>query len=254
MEKLSSLISIITPCYNATASISQTIESVIAQTYQNWEMIIIDDCSSDNSAEIIHHFCERDKRIRYFRTSEPSGSPSLPRNIGIDNANGDYIAFLDSDDVWLPDKLKEQMAFMVDNDYKFVYSDYEKMDENGNRNRRLIIMPKSSSYWDVVETCTIPCLTAIMTREIIGDTRFLNIPKEDFAFWLEILKKNIKAYNTGKVHALYREQRRSRSANKFAMLRNQWYVLRYVEGIKPIIASYFMIKFLFYGFLKYLTT
>lgn len=246
------LVTVITPCYNAAATIGNAIKSVLAQTYSKWEMIVVDDCSSDDSADIIKSFSSKDPRIRYFKTDVSSGSPALPRNIGIDNASGDVIAFLDADDMWLPDKLSDQVRFMNENGCVFVYSDYEKIDAVGNRNNRKIRMPLKSSFWDVVETCTIPCLTAMMTREIIGKTRFKAIPKEDFAFWLEILKKNVVAYNTGKLHALYREQPESRSSNKFAMIRNQWYVLRRIEGVKPPVATYFMIKFLFNGFFKYL--
>ena len=98
-------ISVITPCYNAESTIRETIDSVLRQTFKDWELLIIDDCSTDNSAEIIREYSSRDSRIKYFKTEEKSGSPSTPRNIGIDNASGEYIAFLDADDVWLPDKL-----------------------------------------------------------------------------------------------------------------------------------------------------
>lgn len=245
------MISIITPCYNAGKFLPETINSVLNQSFKDWELLIIDDCSSDNSRQIVEEYALKDSRIRYFRTDTPSGSPSYPRNIGIENSNGEYIAFLDADDIWLPDKLDDQIKFMYSNNYEFVYSNYEKIDENGKRSNRFIIMPPRSTFWDVVETCTIPCLTAIMAKEIIGDTRFLNIPKEDFAFWLEILKKNVTAYNTQKIHALYREHRKSRSANKWSMIRNQWFVLRKVEGIKPFLASYFMMKYLVHGIIKF---
>lgn len=248
---MSSLISIITPCYNSEGTIQQTIESVINQTYQNWEMLIIDDCSTDNSADVIKRYADRDNRIRYFRTDSPSGSPSMPRNIGIEKASGKYIAFLDADDLWFPDKLEKQVSFLENNDYSFIYSDYEKMNHLGRRNNRLIKMPESSSFWDVIQTCTIPCLTVMMTREIIGKTRFKFIPKEDFAFWLDILKKGVIAYNVGQVLAIYREQNKSRSSNKIDMIRKQWTVLRKVEGVKPIVASYFMFQYLFHGVLKY---
>ena len=102
-------ISVITPCYNSGAYIADAIESVIAQSFVNWEMIIVDDCSSDNSAFIINQYSSKDARIKYFKTDFPSGSPTLPRNIGIKYAKGKYIAFLDSDDIWLPEKLKEQI-------------------------------------------------------------------------------------------------------------------------------------------------
>lgn len=246
------MVSIITPCYNAERYISETINSVLKQTYDDWEMIIVDDCSTDNSATIIQGYAKKDNRIKYLKTSAPSGSPAIPRNIGLDNAKGEYVAFLDADDLWLPDKLKLQIEFMQNNQIGFVYSDYEKIDLEGKRNNRIIRMPKISSFWDVIESCTIPCLTVIIKKKIIDKSRFKNTAKEDFIFWLDILKKNVKAYNSGGVLALYREQPKSRSSNKFLMIKEQWYLLRNIEGVKPVVASYFMMKYLIYGFLKYL--
>lgn len=246
------VVSIITPCYNAESYLSHTIESVLNQSFKDWEMIIVDDCSTDNSQQIIERYSAEDSRIKYFKTDTPSGSPSLPRNIGLDNAKGKYIAFLDADDLWYPDKLEKQLKFMETKAYSFVYSDYEKMNYLGDRNNRLIKMPLSSSFWDVLETCTIPCLTVLMTKNIIGNTRFKSIPKEDFAFWLDILKKGVNAYNIGEVLAIYREQQQSRSSNKLNMIKNQWLVLREIEGVKPVVASYFMFQYLFHGFFKFL--
>ena len=110
-------VSVITPCYNAGVTIINTIESVIAQTYTDWEMLIVDDSSSDNSADVIKEYASKDSRIKYLRTEKPSGSPALPRNIGIENAVGKYIAFFDADDVWLPDKLQWQVDFLEKNGY-----------------------------------------------------------------------------------------------------------------------------------------
>lgn len=246
------LISIITPCYNAANVISQTIDSVISQTYTNWEMIIVDDCSTDGSAKVIQHYIQQDKRIKYFKTDFPSGSPALPRNIGIRNVQGDYIAFLDSDDLWLPDKLEEQVTFLEENHYDFVYSNYEKINWDGKRANRIVYVRSCSSYWDTLESCEIPCLTVLMRKTLIKDVYFKSIPKEDYAFWLEILRRGVNAYNTGKIHALYREAKQSRSANKYRMFKSQWLVLREIEGVKMIPAVYFMIVFSFKGFLKYL--
>lgn len=245
-------VSIITPAYNVESSISSTIISVINQSYCEWELLIIDDCSTDKTQSIIKEFSIKDKRIRYFKTDAPSGSPSLPRNIGIDNARGKFIAFLDADDLWLPNKLECQIKFMEHNNVKFLYSDYEKIDFMGNRNNRIIRMPSVSTFWDVIETCTIPCLTVIITKEIIGETRFKYIAKEDLAFWLDILKKNVKAHNTCEVLALYREHQNSRSSNKIKMIHDQWHLLREIEGVKPIVAFYFMFKYIIFGFLKYI--
>ncbi len=245
-------VSVITPCYNAELTLAETIESVLAQTFQDWEMLIVDDCSTDGSAGVAKRYASHDSRIKYFRTDAPSGSPSLPRNIGLDNATGEYIAFLDSDDLWLPTKLAEQILFAKKTDHGFIYSDYEKMDWMGIRNDRKILMPEKSSFWSVLESCTIPCLTVMLRRDIIGDTRFKEIPKEDFAFWLDILRKGIQAYNTGRIHALYREQKSSRSSNKLEMIRQQWHVLRSVQGCNRFLSTYFTSIYLFKGFFKYI--
>ena len=248
---MTQLVSIITPCYNAGSYLSHTIESVLIQSYKDWEMIIVDDCSKDNTRQIIEEYASKDSRIKYLKTDTPSGSPSLPRNIGIENAKGKYIAFLDADDLWLPYKLEKQIQFIETKGYSFIYSDYEKMNYLGERNNRLVKMPPQSTFWDVLETCTIPCLTVLMTKDIIGDTRFKLIPKEDFAFWLDILKKGVNAYNVGEVLAIYREQQQSRSSNKLNMIKNQWIVLRKIEGVKPVVASYFMFQYLLHGFFKF---
>ena len=145
------LISIITPSYNSGEFISWTMQSVFSQTYPNWELLIIDDCSSDNTISIVKEFAERDPRIRYFSTIRNTGSPSQPRNIGIEQAKGDYIAFLDSDDIWLPDKLEEQLAFMQEHGYDFVYSNYEKMSWDGKREQRIVKVKGSASYKDILK-------------------------------------------------------------------------------------------------------
>lgn len=249
---MNKLVTVITPCHNAGDTIAQTIDSVLAQTYPNWEMIVVDDGSTDNSAEIIQDYALRDSRIKYFKTKKASGSPALPRNIGLDNAKGDYIAFLDADDLWLPEKLEKQLRFAEENKRKFVYSNYEKISHDGRRSNRIVNLRNKSTFWDIMETCSIPCLTVLLSRSIIGKTRFIDAPKEDFIFWIDILKTGMAAYNVGETTAMYREQKGSRSANKFDMIKKQWYVLRKIEGVKPIVATYFMTVFLIKGLLKYL--
>lgn len=246
------IVSIITPCYNAESFITLTIESVLAQTYSEWELLIVDDCSTDGSYELIHKYACKDSRLKYFKTDAPSGSPALPRNIGIKNAQGKYIAFLDSDDLWLPNKLEEQVTFLEENHYDFVYSNYEKVSWEGKRANRIVCVRSTSSYWDTLESCGIPCLTVLLRKTLIEDIDFKSIPKEDYAFWLEILRRGHNAHNTGKVHALYREAKQSRSGNKYRMFKSQWYVLRKIEGVKVIPAVYFIIIFSFKGILKYL--
>lgn len=245
-------VSVVIPCYNASAFIAQTIESVINQTYQNWEMIIVDDCSTDNSAEIIKRYASADRRIKYLKTDKSSGSPALPRNIGIDAAYGDFIAFLDADDVWLPEKLEWEVDFLIKNNYKVAYSFYEKMNWEGKRDNRIISTKEHSSFESLLKSNSIPCLTSIVRRDAIGYTRFKQIPQEDFCFWLDILKKGYVAYNLQKVTALYRVAKESRSANKLDMFKGYWNVIRNHQHIALIPACYYMITYTISGLKKYL--
>lgn len=245
-------VSIITPCYNAVPTISSTIDSVLSQTYSNWEMIIVDDSSTDNSADVIKQYASQDNRIKYFKTTLPSGSPSLPRNIGIENASGKYIAFLDSDDIWMPDKLQKELDFMEGNGYDLVYSYYEKMNWEGQRNNRIIKTRKKTTYCDLLKSNSIPCLTSIIRKEVLGSTRFKQIPQEDFCLWLDILKKGYTAYNLCEVTALYREAKNSRSANKLDMFKGYWNVIRNHQNIGLLPACYYMITYTIMGFAKYL--
>lgn len=246
------LVSIIVPTYNACEYIQQTISSVFSQTYSNWELLIIDDCSSDNTISIVEVFAERDPRIRYFSTNQNTGSPSQPRNIGIEQAKGDYIAFLDSDDIWLPNKLEEQLAFIQEYGYDFVYSNYEKMSWDGKREQRIVKVKESSSYKDILKANEIPCLTVLLKRELLDDVRFKSVPDEDCVCWLDILKKGYRAYNTGKVHAVYREAKQSRSSNKFKMFKERWYILREIEKVSFVPAVYYLTIYAFRGLAKYL--
>lgn len=245
-------VSIITACYNAENYISQTIESVISQTYSDWEMLIIDDCSTDNSAKIVNEYCIKDSRIKYLKTPSPSGSPSQPRNIGIEKASGEYIAFLDADDIWLPEKLQKQIEFILNHKYKLVYSFYEKMDWSGNRCNRIVKTRTKTSYKKLLKSNSIPCLTSIINRSIIGNTRFKQIPQEDFCFWLDILRKGYSAYNLCEITALYREAKSSRSANKLDMFKGYWNVIRNHQSISILPACYCMITYTILGFAKYL--
>ncbi len=253
IDKISSpSVSIITPCYNSSNTIAKTIESVRQQSFQDWEMLIIDDCSTDNSAQIIAEYQKQDSRIKYFQTDKPSGSPSLPRNIGIENAKGEWIAMLDSDDMWMPEKCQEQLDFAIKNNYGFVYSDYEKMDWGGQRAERFIRVKERASYQDMLCVNSIPCCTAMVKRELIGDNRFKPVPIEDCCLWLDLLRGGTIAYNTGKIHALYRVQMRSRSSNKLKMIVVRWKMLRSMEHLGIVQSCWYLLYFLLYGFIKYL--
>jgi len=225
------LISIITPCYNSSNYISQTIDSVRSQTHLNWEMIIVDDCSSDDSSLIIKEYSENDQRIKYLKTDKPSGSPVLPRNIGIEHAKGRYIAFLDSDDIWLPNKLEEQVNLFNDEKVAVVFSNYEKINEEGERNQRFVIAPANVDYKQLLKSNVIGNLTGIYDTNKVGKIYCQNLRHEDYVLWLSILKKGYIAKNTNTITALYRVRKSSVSSNKLKILSWQWNILRNIEKL-----------------------
>lgn len=244
------LVSVIMPVYNAERFLNQSIQSVISQTYQCWELLIIDDCSSDNSARLIQQFNKIDKRIKYLKTEKPSGSPTQPRNIGIEKAQGRYIAFLDSDDIWLPTKLEEQLPLFQDNNTAIVFSNYEKVTEKGLRNQRIVIAPKETNYKKLLYGNIIGCSTAIYDTKKIGKIYFKRINHEDYILWLAILKKGFIGRNTGTVNALYRVRTRSVSSNKWKVPFWQWNIYINVEKVGYIKAAYYFISYAFKAYKK----
>ena len=244
------IVSIITPCYNASKYIAYTIESVIKQTYIHWELLIVDDCSKDNSADIIKEYSTRDKRIHYLKTDISSGSPVIPRNVAINKAIGHYIAFLDSDDIWLPTKLEEQLKLFNDEMTAVVYSNYEKINEEGIRNHRIITAPSKANYKNLLKGNVIGNLTGIYDLTKVGKIYCQNVRHEDYVLWLSILKKGYIARNTNTVTALYRVRENSVSSNKFKILSWQWNILRNIEKISLPKAIYYYLNYAIKAFLK----
>jgi glycosyltransferase involved in cell wall biosynthesis len=243
------MVSIITPSYNSSKFIAQAIESALAQTYKNWEMIIIDDMSSDNSTEIVEKYLQADKRIRLIKLEKNIG-PALARNQAIERANGKYIAFLDSDDIWQPNKLQIQVQFMLDNNLSFSYSSYDIIDENGNYLKTFHVKD-FISYEELLKTNVIGCLTAIYDAEKLGKVFMENIGHEDYALWLNILKKIKHGRGIDKSLARYRIVKKSISSNKFKTIRYQWNIYRRVEKINFFKSIYYLLFYTYNGFKKY---
>lgn len=242
--------SIITPCYNASRFLHDCIRSLIAQTYTDWELLIVDDCSTDNSADIIREYAVQDGRIRYLKTEKPSGSPVLPRNIGIKHARGRYIAFLDSDDAWMPTKLEEQMKLFEDEETCIVYSNYEKITEKGERNGRFVIAPPMVTYHRLLKGNVIGNLTGIYDTGKVGKIYCRNIPHEDYVVWLSILKQGYIARNTNTVNALYRIRKSSVSGNKKKVLLWQWNIYRNIEQLSVLKSVYYFLNYAYRAFKK----
>ena len=252
MISLNPKISIITPCYNASVYLGMCIESVIAQTFVDWEMIIVDDCSTDNSADIIKAYQQNDSRIKYFKTPYPSGSPAQPRNIGIGEAKGRYLAFLDADDIWLPQKLEEQIKCIELHKSCMVFSNYEKIDNAGNKSHRIITAPSVVTLKDMYCGNPIGCLTAFVDSSIVGKFQFRNMHHEDCIAWIEIIREFGNAYNTNTVNAYYRESEQSVSRNKLKILGWQWKIYREILHFGIFKSIYYYIQYAYRGLKKVL--
>ena len=245
----SGLVSIITPAYNCANYIGTTIESVLSQTYSYWEMIIVDDCSSDNTEEVVLRYASKDSRIKYKKLEVNSGA-AVARNVAMSMATGQYIAFLDSDDVWLPDKLSTQIQFMQENDYKFTCTDYEQIDETGRRLGKIIHCRKKADYNRVLLDCPIGNSTVMYDVTQMGKFEVPNIRKRnDDALWLKMLKSEKFIYGLNQVLVQYRVRHDSISANKFQLIKYHWVLYRKIEHLN-IIRSIFYI--LHWGVIKIL--
>ena len=183
------LVSVITPAFNSEKFIAETITSVLSQTYPNWEMIIVDDCSSDKTAEIVTSFQKKDSRIKYFYNSTNKGS-AFSRNLALQKAKGKWIAFLDSDDLWRPEKLEKQIEFMTKNNYHFSYTKYCEIDENSKEKGIFITGPKVITNKLMKAYCWPGCLTVMYNAEKIGVMQTVDIKiNEEYALWIKITKK-----------------------------------------------------------------
>lgn len=242
------LVSIITPSYNASRFISQTIGSVISQTYKNWEMIIIDDCSTDNSIMLIEDYINKDDRIKLIKLKRNSG-PANARNRGIKEANGKYIAFLDSDDLWMPQKLEKQIKFMQDNRLSLTYSSYETMDiNNKNINHRTI--KKTITYRDMLKSNHIGNLTGIYDCEKIGKYYMDNVGHEDYTLWLKIMKEIRETQGIIEPLAKYRILSKSISSNKLKVLSWQWKIYRDIIKLNIFSSIYYFMWYIYYSLKK----
>jgi teichuronic acid biosynthesis glycosyltransferase TuaG len=239
------LVSIITPMYNSEKFIRDTIKSVLNQTYPYWEMLIVDDCSKDKSVEIVEEFLKKDKRIKLIKLSKRSG-PAIARNVAIREAKGRFIAFLDSDDLWKPQKLEKQVEFMLTYSISFSFTSYDIIDEYGNF-ISTVSVPNKIDYKTLLKGNVIGCLTAMYDTKKLGKLFFPNIKKsEDYGLWLKILKKTKNAYGLNETLAIYRLRSNSTSRKKLEILKQHYNLLKNIEGL-PL---HTVLYYLFFQILK----
>lgn len=243
------LVSIIMPSYNTAPYIKETIESVLAQSYRNWELLIVDDCSDDNTDEIINLF--HDPRIQYFKNDQNSGA-AVSRNRALREAKGRFIAFLDSDDLWMPQKLEKQIMFMEKNGYAFSYTDYEEIDVNSNRTGIQITGPKKITKTGMFRYCWPGCLTVMYDVNHIGLIQIEDIKKNnDYAMWLKVCKK-ADCYLLDECLAQYRKGRIGSVSTHGIRTMIGWHYKLYREAEKEgKVSSYInTVRNLIFGFYK----
>lgn len=246
------LVSVITPVFNSEKYLGSTIASVLNQTYRNWELWLINDCSTDNSFALMQSFSAQDKRIHAVSLDKNSG-PAVARNKGIENAGGRYIAFLDADDLWKPEKLAVQIAFMQENNFALSYSHYDVIDENGKPTGRTIYCPAAINYKKLLIENQIGCLTGIYDAEQLGKIFMpLIYKRQDYGLWLNILKTGVTGHGIQQSLAFYRKYSTSLSGNKFGVLKYNWLLVRKYQNLNFPEASFYFFLFLFNKGMKFM--
>ena len=247
---MNNLVTIITPSYNSKRFIKECIDSVLAQTYQNWEMIIVDDRSKDDSVEYIWELIKNEDRIKLIPLDINVGAAEA-RNKALEIAKGRYIAFLDSDDIWFPQKLEKQLNFMTQNNYAFTFSSYIPFSEDGKEEFSLIQVPKELDYNGYCKNTIIGCLTVIIYKKQVGEFKMPNIKSShDMALWLLILKRGFNAYGLNEVLAKYRLVSTSNTAKKYKAILDVWKVYRDIEKINLIKSSWYFVNYIFHAIKK----
>lgn len=242
-------VSIIVPMYNAEKFIGKTIESVLAQTYQNWEMLIMNDVSTDNSLAIVSVYAKKDERIKIVNTEKNVGVVK-GRNFLIDLASGKYIAFLDADDYWHNEKLEKQIKFMKEKNASISCTEYTRVKENEEKINDVIIK-EEISYNDMLKNNYLGCLTVIYDANKIGKRYFKELEKnEDYVLWLEIVKDVNTIYGLKENLAYYRVLDNSRSSNKVKTAKVRWEIYRKIEKLSLLKSIYYFLHYAIRAVLK----
>lgn len=238
------LVSVITPTYNVELFIKQTIESVRAQTYENWELILVDDASTDTTVSILKKYTTQDPRIKLHVLKTNSGA-AIARNTAIEKASGSFIAFLDADDLWMPEKLSKQVSFMQEKNIQVCFSSYELMDESGKSLGKMVKALPKVDFSKMLKSNYVGNLTGIYNAETLGKVYMPDIRKrQDWALWLLLIKKVGYAYSIAEPLAKYRLREDSISSNKLNLLKYNYTIYRKALKFGPLKSSLYLIRLL----------
>jgi teichuronic acid biosynthesis glycosyltransferase TuaG len=242
---MSELVSIIIPTYNTEKFISATLQSVINQSYKNCEMILVDDASTDQTVSIIEEFAQNDSRIKLFKLAKNSGN-GFARNVALEKATGKYIAYLDADDVWFPEKLEKQIQFLKSNNLPFTFSFYDCIDEEGNNLKRRVEAPINLTYKQLFYCNYVGNLTAIYDADYFGKIALpASQKRQDWRLWLTILKQIKTTKPVPEPLAFYRIRKDSISSSKFKLIKHNFGVYREFHGYNFVFSVLLMTRFLF---------
>jgi len=242
---MSELVSIITPTYNCGKFIQRTIESVQKQTYQNWEMLIVDDCSTDQTKEVVEKLAAEDPRISYVCLEQNSGA-AVARTKAMELAKGSYMAFLDSDDIWKPEKLERQLAYMKEKGYNFCCTAYEQIDEEDRLLNKTVKVVRKTDYNRLLLDCPVGNSTVIYNVTKMGKFQVPNIRKRnDDALWLQMLKKEKYIYGMPEVLMEYRIRNNSISSNKLSLIKYHWQLYREIEHLNVFRSAFHVLWWCF---------
>ena len=248
---MNTLVSIITPSYNSVKFIAETIQSVQNQTYQNWEMIIVDDGSSDQTESVVLSIIQNDNRIQFHKLNHNSG-PAVARNTGIEKASGDYMTFIDADDIWFPTFIENNIKTIQETGIPFVFSSYKRANEQLEFVYSDFIVPHKVSYTDILKSNSISCLTAFLDIKKLGKKYMPLIRKrQDMGLWLNYLKVIPFAHGIQETQAIYRIRENSLSRKKSDLIKYQWQFYRQVENLNVFQSAYYMLHWMYRGFMKY---
>ena len=247
--KMNKLVSVIMPSYNTEKFVEMSINSVLSQTYEDWELIIIDDNSTDNTDNVIYPFL-KDNRIRYFKNSKNLGA-AISRNRGLREAKGRWIAFLDSDDLWLPDKLEKQIKFMENNNYHFSYTSYIEIDEYSKPKGNIVTGPKKITKTGMYNYCWPGCLTVMYDAETVGLIQIPDIKKNnDYAMWLQVVENN-DCYLLDEILAKYRKRTGSISnSSYFKLIKWHYKLFRNVMNKSMFLSANLTLRNMIFGIYK----
>lgn len=245
------VVSVVMPAYNTEKYIREAVSSIENQTLRDWELLVVDDCSTDHTYEILQKLAQEDARIKIIRNQTNCGA-AMSRNIAFSQCSGKYVALLDSDDLWEPEKLEKQVICAEKTGADIIYCSYSIIDECGRKKSPDFIVPEHTDFNSMLKKSTISCSTALLKSKLVAQFQFpTHMYHEDLAYWLELLKNGANAAGVIEVLASYRITPGSRAFNKVQSAVNRWKIYTEYLGLPAVRSTCLLAKYIFLGLIKY---